>query len=322
MPRSGTTLISSILDAHSNIAISPETHFYTRCHPESIGEQSAVEAVWACLQQQPGIQDMGLSDEERRAIRQRIQSVSNPTPADLLRAVETTYAARSGAQAWGEKTPDHLPHVPRILRDFPDAVVLAVIRDPRDVCRSLRGMPWSRDSLPESAWKWRQYARKTEEYEDEYPKRFREVRYEDVLENPEALIRSLLEWLDAPFEEAVLSFHQRDAGPADPDREPWKEKTQRPIDPSNKEKWRDQMTVGARVLVEWLTAPGMDSKGYRRARKNLGLPGFVSLARELGIAAGIIVRRLWRQWRMPSRTSGNHTPVWMRERNVFSEEED
>lgn len=322
MPRSGTTLLSSMLDAHPDIALSPETHFYTRCRPTSNDREEALDEVWHCVQQQPGFRDMAFEEEELDRIQQQVERLDAPTPPDVLRAIETTYAKRFGAEAWGEKTPDHLAHVPEIFQDFPDGRVLAIVRDPRDVCLSLADMPWSRDSLPESAWKWAKYARATDEYRAAYPDRFREVRYEELLERPEEEIRGVLSWINAPFDDAVLSFHRVGDGPMDTDREPWKQKVHRPLDPGNKEKWRDQMDRGPRVLVEWIAGDALSLKGYDRSAWALDPALLVALVRE-GVRAGwAVVRRLWRTWRMPDRSTDDHTPVWMRQREVLGDEGD
>ena len=312
MPRSGTTLLSAVLDAHSQISISPETHFYTRCRSASAPAEP-LRRVWARLQQQPGFRDMAFSDDERRRVWERLRDRPDPTPPALLRAVEETYAERSGATAWGEKTPDHLPHVPTLLRDFPDAVALAIVRDPRDVCLSLRGLPWNQDTLPESAWKWRRYAQLTEQFADDYGDRFLEVRYEDLLSAPEKTLRRVLDWLDAPFEDELLSLHRRGAGPADPEREPWKEKADRPIDPTNKEKWRGQMGPAERWGVQVVTRPLLLAKGYPAPPVPLTRAFFRNLGDLLLRSLKDLATRLLRRWRTPSREEGDHRPRWIRQ---------
>jgi len=253
MPRSGTTLLSALLDAHPQIAIAPETHFYTRGRPADSSTPDTIEEVWARLRQQPGVQDMALTEAETARLWDRLGRHKQPAPPDLLRALCSTYADRSGAQAWGEKTPDHLVHVPTIVEEFPEAVVLCIVRDPRDVCLSLRDLPWNRDSLPESAWKWRRYARLTARYEQVYPDQFRAVKYEDLLSDPERLLRDVLAWLHAPFDAQMLSFHEGEEGPADTEREPWKENVHQPIDPTNQEKWRTGTGPAERWIVQRLT---------------------------------------------------------------------
>ena len=324
MPRSGTTLFSSILDAHPDIAISPETHFYTRCRhrEEGANREPSLEKLWTCLQQQPGFRDMAFSDEEKQRIQERISAGQDGPPAGVLRAVETTYAERSGAEAWGEKTPDHLQHVPDILHDFPDAVVVAIVRDPRDVCLSLRGMPWNYDSLPESALKWRRYARLTEDFRRDYASQFREVRYEDLLEDPERVVRRILEWIGASFDASVLAYHERQAGPADAQREPWKEKAYQSIDPGNKNKWRDQMAPGERMVVERVAGSMMRAKDYVPQSTTIDAALLVDLGRVLGRTLATIGRRFWRRAHLSDSRPGDYTPGWIRAREGDAEDED
>lgn len=318
MPRSGTTLLSAMLDAHSQIAISPETHFYTRCQPSAPSPSSRLAETWERLRQQPGVQDMGFSEDELQDVWQTVRGRPAAAPRDLLRGLLSAYAGRRDAEAWGEKTPDHLAHVPAILDDFPRAVVLAIVRDPRDVCLSLRGLPWNHDSLPESAWKWRRYARRTERYAETLPSRFREVRYERLLEAPEALLRDLLGWIGAPFERAVLEFYRQGDGPADETREPWKEKTARPLDPENKEKWRDRMGSAERWVVQVITGRYLRRKGY--APEPVALDGaFLRDLFALGHrTARSVGTRIVRRWRTPSRDADDHRPTWMRRQEADS----
>ncbi len=320
MPRSGTTLLSSMLDAHPQLAICPETHFYTRCRSEEGAEKETVEEVWECLQQQPGVQDMELSEEEKERMWSRIRKRHQPSPPDLLRALCSVYAERSGTEVWGEKTPDHLAHVPAVLRDFPEAAILCIVRDPRDVCLSLRGMPWNRASLPESASKWRRYAEASEQYQSSFPNQFREIRYEELLQAPEDVLRDSFEWLGLPFDEQVLAFHQGKTGAVDAEREPWKAKVFRPLDASNREKWREQMSVPERILVEMITSPLLQTKGYSRSARSVNASFFWDLGRLLFRTGKTIAKRVWRRWRTPSRAPEDHTPVWLRQRKFLSDD--
>jgi hypothetical protein len=233
-----------------------------------------------------------------------------------LHAVASTYAARSGASAWGEKTPDHLPHVPTIVKEFPDARVISIVRDPRDVCLSLRSMPWSHDTLFESAWKWRRYAELSTHFQDAFPNRFREIRYEDLLDQPENTLRHLLEWIGAPFDRAVLNFHQTQHGPADSEREPWKEKTRRPIDPSNKEKWRTKMGSAEQWIVQLLTRPFLAENGYPVAPISVDAAFVRNLSQVLIQSARILWRRVRQRWRTPERAPDDHRPTWIRRGNA------
>lgn len=312
MPRSGTTLLSTMLDAHPQFAISPETHFYTRCRSDDSQVQDTVEDVWHRLRQQPGIQDMDLNTEEMEGMWERLNQRNSAEPADLLWALCVTYVERSSAQAWGEKTPDHLDHVPTILEEFPEAVVLGIVRDPRDICLSLRGMPWNRASLPESARKWRRYTRLIGQYKHDYPNHFRQVRYEDLLSDPKSVMRDVLEWLNASFNPAVLSFHEQESGLVDSNREPWKQKAQAPLDPKNREKWRTRMGPAEQWVVQRIVGRQLEDQGYPAPPVSWDGAFLKDLLRVLVRTGWVIGRRILRRWITPSRGLGDHRPTWVR----------
>jgi hypothetical protein len=316
MPRSGTTLVSALLDAHPDLAILPETHFYTRCRREETGETAA--AVWDRLQQQPGFQDAAFTAEEKEQIRSRVPP--GGAPADLLRAVGTAYAERAGASAWGEKTPDHLAHLDRMRTEFPDGVYLGIVRDARDVCLSLQGLPWNRDTVMESAWTWRRYQEMLRDHRKQAPERVRIIRYEDLLAQPRETLRSILTWLEAPASadriDRMLAFHAGESGPADPDREPWKQKTRRPIDPSNREKWRTQMSPARRWMVQAITGATLTGFGYPVPAVDKNAAFWADLVDVAVESVRCLVQR-WRQrLSAASRPPDDAAPVWMRpERN-------
>jgi hypothetical protein len=311
-----------MLDAHSQIAISPETHFYTKCRSQDGREERSLADIWSCLEQQVGVQDMDLTEQEVQRIWEQVEQISGASPADLLRILCTTYAERSEARAWGEKTPDHLGHVNTLLREFPESVVLSIVRDPRDVCLSLRGMPWNRDSLPESARKWRRYASVTTRYQKSYPSRFRAVRYEDLLDNPRQVLRKTLEWIGASFEEGVFAFYKREGESVGATQEPWKKKTRRPLDQTNKEKWRTQMGPAERWIVQMLTRPELKEWGYDAPDVPFGTAFIYDLARVLQRSVQTVAGRIVARWKTPPRAPGDYRPTWLRRKQLAEDRMD
>jgi hypothetical protein len=81
--------------------------------------------------------------------------------AAYFRHVMQSAAAREGARYWLEKTPAHTLHARFLSRAFPGAILLAVVRDPRDVVASnLHGF-----GDPRSVWAWFRQAMVTAVYE-------------------------------------------------------------------------------------------------------------------------------------------------------------
>src|SRR5271157_4570451 len=135
----------------------------------------------------------GLKPEE---IEQRVMDECH-NAGDLLRIVMEAVARKQGAERWAECTPLHLLYLPLIKKVVPDALIVHIIRDGRDVTASLhrigwiRPLPWDRARAylaPAIFWRW--IVSKGRRYGQAMGGDYMEVHYEDLVLNPrEALAR-------------------------------------------------------------------------------------------------------------------------------------
>jgi hypothetical protein len=280
-PRSGTTLLSEILGAHPAIAMAPETHYYnsfaSTCDREDcLAEAGSRERYVDRLFSSETFGRMDLPEATRGQVMEALGE-DEATHADVLGPILAAFASVHGASRPGEKTPRHIEWVPQILGDFPEARIVSVVRDPRDVALSQGRAPWE-STVWRSAKEWRRHQGLAADYMGRFPDRFREVRYEDLLEDPSGTAREVCEFADLPYEEQMLDFHESGSATFDGESEPWKRKASEPIDPSNKEKWRDQMPPEERWVVEHVDGEGMEDRGYGRSDPALGIGGRLRLA--------------------------------------------
>ncbi len=110
---------------------------------------------------------------------------------DFLRIVMETIARKQGASRWAECTPLHLLNLPLIKQVVPDALVVHIIRDGRDVTASLHRIGWIRPFrwdrsraclVPAIFWRW--IVGKGRRYGKAMGNDYMEVHYEDVVQNP------------------------------------------------------------------------------------------------------------------------------------------
>jgi hypothetical protein len=110
---------------------------------------------------------------------------------DFLRIVMEAVARKQGVERWAECTPLHLAYLPLIKKQIPDALILHIIRDGRDVTASqhragrIRSLPWdrSRDFLVRALfWKW--LVSRGRRYGEALGSDYMEVHYEDLVRNP------------------------------------------------------------------------------------------------------------------------------------------
>lgn len=267
VPRSGTTLLSEILSAHPELVISPETFYFLDFGPrlDRAGARTSTEARRAFLDEfvrSPGIQDMDLDPDRLDATVDALLEPGEVTHAEILSAFLEAYAEEHDADRWGEKTPAHLRKVPEILSAFPDATVVCIVRDPRDVIRSQIRHEMDDRNLAGRARRWSFFGRLSDRWQDRFPERFAEFRYEDLLRRPRETVEAVCEHVDLSFTEAMLTYHESESATFDPEREPKKTKATRPLDPDNAEKWRDEMPPRQAKIVEVLCRRGMADRGY------------------------------------------------------------
>ncbi|MGA7291959.1 MAG: sulfotransferase [Terriglobales bacterium] len=122
---------------------------------------------------------------------------------DFLRIVMEAIARRQGADRWAESTPLHLLYLPLIKKLIPDALVIHIIRDGRDVTASLhrigwiRALPWDRARaflVPAIFWRW--IVSKGRRYGQALGGDYMEVHYEQLVEKPRETLARIGKFVD------------------------------------------------------------------------------------------------------------------------------
>ncbi len=212
--RSGTTLLRLMLDAHPDMAIPPETYFVpslirTARRERPAPAESLLHAITTDDHHRWG--DFGL---EERELLGRLEAIEKPVPGQALRAFYELYAEKHGATRWGDKTPLYLKRMDRIHSALPEASFIHMIRDGRDVALSyskrLRGMDPPREPPPPAklAKRWQRLILRGRRLSAELPA-YREVRYEDLVAEPERILMEVCSAIDLGFDPAMTSYHER-----------------------------------------------------------------------------------------------------------------
>jgi hypothetical protein len=122
---------------------------------------------------------------------------------DFLRILMDTIARKQGVERWAESTPLHLLYLPLIKKFFPDALIIHIIRDGRDVTVSLnrigwiKPLPWDKNrSLLAPAIFWRWIVRKGRKYGRSMAGDYLELHFEDVVQKPRETLARLGAFID------------------------------------------------------------------------------------------------------------------------------
>jgi hypothetical protein len=113
-------------------------------------------------------------------------------------------AIAAGKRRWAEKTPAHIHAIRRILAIYPDARILLIIRDGRDVAISLRKRT---GDFAAGVARWVEDNRAGEAFWN-HPQVFR-LTYEEMVSRFDSVIPRVCEFLGEPYDAAMRDFHQR-----------------------------------------------------------------------------------------------------------------
>ncbi|GAB1689415.1 sulfotransferase family protein [Krasilnikovia sp. M28-CT-15] len=206
--RSGTTMLQYMLHAHSRIAIAPENHLvlngYRRRHRfGDLGQRANREklAQWIVGHKASRFADFGLDAAE---LTEEIVE-GPPTLGSAFGIVFRAFSRRFGKVRWGDKRPAYILNLPTLLRLFPDAQVVHIVRDGRDCVASLKEMPWYRGDVYTAINRWArsidqgQWARRTMS-----PGSFHELHYERLVTEPEPELVALCRFLGEEYEPAMV----------------------------------------------------------------------------------------------------------------------
>lgn len=211
--RSGTTLLMAILGHHSRLAV-PEVAWYYprfRAYLHTYGDLTRAESFRTLVSEMIfGLKTpfFGLDLNPQTIVGELVAATREPTFGEAYRVILERYARAVNKPRWGEKTPHNLFYVREILEDFPDAKILNVVRDGRDVAvEQLRSAFGPRNAYA-AALIWRRSQALADHWAATLTKaQWLDVRYEELVREPEAVLRRVSEFLGEQYEPHVLEFH-------------------------------------------------------------------------------------------------------------------
>jgi hypothetical protein len=184
--RSGTTLLRLILDSHGRIACGPETRFLRDF-------ERITGADWHRISRFGFPREYWLTKA-----------------ADYFGSFQAEYAAGRGKARWADKSPLYALILDYVWEVFPDAQVIHLIRDVKDVTSSHRTAFGYKAALG-APRKWQRYITSVREAAAAVPAdRYHEVRYEQLVGDREQTVRDIVAFLGERWDPAVLDYERAD----------------------------------------------------------------------------------------------------------------
>lgn len=297
--RSGTTLLRIMLDRNPELAIPDESYFVpqlARRHRGRVDPDRFVED----LRRTRRLPELGVRVDDVAA---RLRP--GMSAGEAIGAIFATIAAASGKQRWGDKTPLYMQHLDLLARLWPEAQYVHLIRDGRDAALSFLAMPagvmtagWGhpRDAAG-FACLWRTEVEAARALGARAgPGRYLELRYEDLVVEPESALRRICAFAGLPFDAAMLDHR----GAVDVSGKPHQQRLLDVLTPNVRD-WRVEMTRDDAAAFEEIAGRLLAELGYparhtgRSARGALLLAAFRSKVTAWRVVSGATQRSpVWR----------------------------
>src|SRR5262245_25471501 len=210
-PRSGTTLLRLMLDAHPVVAIPPETGFLAHASAlkssgHSLDADQFLDVITNFPPEMPTWPDFEIAAEDLRSELSRIPRFN---VADGFRAFYRLYARRFDKSRWGDKTPGYALHITDIAETLPEAHFIHIIRDGRDVSLSWRQC-WFAPSqdIKALAVHWQHYVAEGRR-QGARCGRYVEVRYEALLRRTAEVLKEICAFLGLSYVPQMERYYER-----------------------------------------------------------------------------------------------------------------
>jgi len=285
--RSGTSLLQSMFASNSSLSFLPETGFIRRflvsgnLHKFFIREGYC--GVIQRLNSDGGFRRLGI---DAAALLDEGDESTGFVALDLYHRLTQSFCVKS-SRFVGDKDPRLVEFLPYISISFPRSHVIHVVRDPRDVLLSKKRAKWSR-----SGHVWRHIFANRIQLKlgvgtgpKSFEARYHQVIYEELIDDPERVLRGLCEGIGLPFNYAMLEFGGAAKKLVSKEEVSWKKETFGPILANNKDKWKEGLSPREIFLTEVCCRQAFKIGGYKLASQSK----FLSLKDWLWVVMGAAI---------------------------------
>jgi hypothetical protein len=276
-PRSGTSMLRDLLRSHPRLTFPGESHFIPAFYRGYGDPRDSAEArkLAAAILELRWVRAWNLRLEadsftDCRSFR------------EVLCRLYEAWARQQNKPHWGDKTPDYVTEIPLLAKLFPEARIIHIYRDGRDVALSWIQARFTPQNMYTAARLWKSWVSAGRRAGAALPREmYLELRYEQLLAQPRETMQRVCEFVGEPFDEAVLRLT-----PIRPKRRffprfnPFAQKQPRPVEivSSNCGKWKTRMPARDRVLFESVAGDLLRTLGYETEGRTRRIGGAERLA--------------------------------------------
>ena len=263
--RSGTTLLSMMIGAHSDIAV---PFSLTGLWFKYYKKQKHYNYLQAANDLENMVDD--LLAEERIKLWDVVldrQEVLNDLPlnnfAVIVERFHLLYARKVGKKYWANIDIANLDYIYIVNQWFPTAKFLHIVRDGRDVALSHESYPYGASNILDCAEKWR-YKLNLNIMAGKIlgPKRYMIVKYEDLVLNTDATLKKICEFAGVEYSVSMLNYPEMIKKKVPLDKQWLWPALDKPPQRSKVGRWKNNMSEHKRIVFERYAKDTLDELEY------------------------------------------------------------
>lgn len=268
--RSGTTLLSLLLSQSPDLHMTLESGFI----PDLYEKRQEYDDFTEPKQRWYFIRDLQTTNATSNTIAfdifeltdvQAEESLKRAAPTNYAGAIDALFsktAHMNNKSRWGNKTPKYVHNIDLLVKLFPKAKIVHLIRDPRDVAASIKRVGWTH-TIKEAAIFWKERVSdglKGRTFDDDT---YYELKYESLLEQPDRTLKNLYDWLDIDFSEEVIDQYRQDKNRTSIEKhKDLFDLIGKPIDKSRAYAWKKSMSKADIAEIEQHNIDLIQKLGY------------------------------------------------------------
>jgi len=212
-PRTGTTLLRSLFDAHPNVQIPWECQFVLNLYPKygnlELWNLETLERFYTDLLDQWQFSAWNIDHKKLKS--ELLQCEGENSYASICQLVylnHISFYTKETIQLIGDKNHGYTIYTQRLKKLFPEAKFVYILRDYRDNFESVRKVDFEMPIVSLVVYKWKYFYKKALRASKKYPESFYFIRYEDLVTEPEIQFQKLCDFLDIPYIPEVFDFYK------------------------------------------------------------------------------------------------------------------
>lgn len=213
-PRSGTTLLRTLFDAHPNVNFPPECQFIINLYPK-YGKKvdwtkKDILAFYKDLISQWLFDTWTIDNDKLKE--SLLSRKGRNTYGEICKIVYLEYNSLFEKEKLlfiGDKNPGYAIYSKLLLRIFPEAKFIHIIRDYRDNFVSIKNVDFELPIPSIVVQKWKYFYKKFNKDSAVKPESYYVIKYEDLAEEPETQLQKLCKFIGIEYNTSVFDFHMK-----------------------------------------------------------------------------------------------------------------